>query len=230
MKDQYVGDVNDFAKYQLLRLAEEHFERVLVAWMLTPADGRGDGGQIGYLDDPANAAADPELFAALAKLVSRGERSVAALEASGALAECRFHSAQMPRGEPERARYFADLAAMADPGALVFLDPDNGIEVASVAKGASGAERYVYWSELEPLRAAGSSVLIYQHFPRVQRASYLDGLLTRLARKMGSGYEAFAAHTSRVGFLFALRAERGRMRDTVARHCEQSPLLSFHRG
>lgn len=228
MKNQYVGDINDFAKYQLLRLAEAHFERILVAWMLTDADGRRDGGQIAYLDDPDNGASDPELFGALARLVGSGERSVAAIESSGALAGCEFHSAPMPRDGAERGRYFAELVATADRESLVFLDPDNGIEVASVARGATGAERYLYWGELAPLRDAGSSVLVYQHFPRVQRTPYLDGLLTRLREEMGSEYETFAAYTSRVGFLFALREKHSAMRDAVARRCEQSPLLTFH--
>lgn len=228
MKDQYVGDVNDFAKYQLLRLAEQHFERVLVGWMLTGADGRSDGGQVGYLKDPAYGATDPELFEALAKLVGEDRRSIAAIEASGALAGCEFHSAPMPRASAERTRYFAELAKRANPGSLVFLDPDNGIEVASVAFGARGAERYVYWSELGLLRDTGSSVLVYQHFPRVQRTPYLQRLLVRLGEEMGPGFETFCAYTSRVGFLFALSEERRAMADAVARHCEVSPLLSFH--
>ena len=227
MKDQYIGDINDFAKYQLLRLAEEHLERVMVVWMLTAKDGRSDGGQIGYLADPDNGAADPELFEALARLVAEGRRSVASLEGSGALPGCGFHSAPMPAGGVERDRYFEALADQADPETLFFFDPDNGLEVASVAKGARGAERYLYWSELDPLRDSGSSVLVYQHFPRVQRVPYLEKLLARLSKEMGEAYESFAAYTSRVGFLFAVHEEHRGLREAVATHCESSPLLSF---
>lgn len=223
-----MGDVNDFVKYQLLRLAKRHFERVLVGWMLTAADGRSDGGRIHYLKNPDYGAADPELYAALTELVGKGERSIEAIERSGTLAGCAFHSAPMPRGGAERTRYFAELADRADPNSLVFLDPDNGIEVASVAIGTSGSDRYVYWSELGLLRDAGCSILIYQHFPRVQRIPYLENLLTRLAAKMGDGYETFAAYTSRVGFLFALREEHTSMRDTVIQRCKTFPVLSFH--
>ena len=227
MKDQYVGDINDFAKYQLLRLAEAHFERVLVAWMLTAEDGRRDGGQIGYLADPDNGAADPELFDALAELVADGHRSVTAVEASGALPRCDFHSTPMPRMGEERTRYFQVLAELADSGTLIFLDPDNGFEVRSAPKGSRGAERYLYWSELALLRETGGSVLVYQHFPRVQRIPYLNGLLARLRTEMGPEYECFAAHTSRVGFLFGLHPEHRGLRGAVAERCESSPLLSF---
>jgi len=228
LKDQYVGDVNDFAKYQLLRLAEAHFDQVLVAWMLTARDGRSDGGQIGYLRDPTNSAADPELFATLVKLVARGTRSVAAVEESDALPGCDFHSAPVPKEDPGRTRYFETLATAAGPRTLTFLDPDNGIEVKSVAQGSSGSERYVYWSELARLAETGGSVLVYQHFPRVKRLPFLEGLLRRLDEETGKAFETFAAYTSRVGFLFALREGHGAMRDAVAKRCEISTLLSFH--
>lgn len=227
MKDQYVGDVNDFAKYQLLRLAEAHFTRVLVAWMLTGHDGRRDGGQIGYLTNPDNGAADPELFEALVGLIAAETRSVAAVEASRALPGCEFHSTPMPRTSEERAGYFQTLAELADPHTLVFLDPDNGFEVRSAPMGSRSAERYLYWSELALLREIGSSVLVYQHFPRVQRLPYLTGLLARLRAEMGPEYVSFAAYTSRVGFLFSLRAEHEGLRKAVAERCECSPLLSF---
>lgn len=227
MKDQYVGDVNDFAKYQLLRLAEAHFERILVAWMLTAKDGRSDGGQTSYLADPALGATDPELFEALAMLVADGRRSVAAVEASGALPGCSFHSAPMPSGGTERTQYFEALADQADPETLVFLDPDNGIEVKSVPMGAKGAERYLYWSELRLLRNSGSSLLVYQHFPRVQRGPYLEKLLTQLSDELGDAYESFAAYSSRVGFLFGLHEEHHGLREAVAARCESSPLLTL---
>lgn len=227
MKDQYVGDINDFAKYQLLRLAEAHFARVLVAWMLTAQDGRQDGGQIGYLMDVENGAADPELFETLARLIAADARSVAAVESSGALPECEFHSSPMPRTSEERARYFQTLAELADPNTLVFLDPDNGLEVQSAPKGSRGAERYLYWSELALLRETGSSVLVYQHFPRVQRPPYLKGLLARLNTEMGPEYKSFAAYTSRVGFLFSLRTMHDGLRKAVKQRCESSPLLTF---
>lgn len=227
MKNQYVGDVNDFAKYQLLRLAEAHFKRILVAWMLTANDGRSDGGQIGYLADPKNGVTDPELFEILADLVDEGRRSVTAVEASEALPGCSFYTAPMPRDAEERSRYFEALVEQANAETLVFFDPDNGIEVQSVALSARGAERYLYWNELGLLRDAGSSVLIYQHFPRVQRAPYLEKLLAQLHEEMGEGYESFAAHTSRVGFLFAVHEEYRSLREAIAARCESSPLLSF---
>ena len=49
MKNQYVGDVNDYRKYGLLRCLVSSGElRTLVAWMLTPDDDSSDGKLRGY--------------------------------------------------------------------------------------------------------------------------------------------------------------------------------------
>ncbi len=53
MKNQYFGDVNDYRKYGLLRaLQGDGAGGLLVAWMLTPDDGSGDGGLRSYLAGP----------------------------------------------------------------------------------------------------------------------------------------------------------------------------------
>jgi hypothetical protein len=228
MKDQYVGDVNDFAKYQLLRLCEPFFERLVVAWMLTEPDERGDGARIGYLQDPGRGEADIELFRALAEIVSNGDRSIAAVERSGILGEARHASELMPASREERANYFEAVGALGGVRSLTFLDPDNGIEVASVAAGRRHSERYVYWEELSGLAARGGSLLVYQHFPRVERRSYLEDLLMRLGEETG-GLGTFAAFTPQVGFLFAVQDEHlASVREAIIERCADSSVLSFH--
>jgi hypothetical protein len=64
VKEQYVGDVNDYRKYALLRhLAKAGGIRVGVCWILTPPDDRPDGDMNAYLDQPDRwQAYDPDLF------------------------------------------------------------------------------------------------------------------------------------------------------------------------
>ena len=53
MKNQYFGDINDYRKYGLIRALQAEAQlRALVAWMLTPNDGRRDGGLRSYLREP----------------------------------------------------------------------------------------------------------------------------------------------------------------------------------
>jgi hypothetical protein len=231
MKDQYVGDVNDYAKYQLLRLCQRTFERVIVAWMLTAPDNRGDGARTGYLRDMTQRALDPELFDELASIVDRDERKVAAVEASEALRGCTFIHQQMPIEERGRREYFAALESLAGPGSLVFFDPDNGFEVGSVTRHKPGSERYLYFEELGSARGREASVVIYQHFPRVERTTYVLEKLQRLGGEMGPGYKTFSAHSSQVAFLFAVTETRAtEIEEAVRSRCEENEMLKFVAG
>lgn len=228
MKNQYVGDQNDFVKYLLLRLCAGVFEEILVAWMLTQADGRGDGAKIGYLNLPDWREADPALLDGLAELVASGNRTLAAVESSELLPRATFFSEPLPLDEAARAAYFESIIAAAGPESLVFFDPDNGLEVASAPKKKRGAEKYVYLDELSPFAKAGASLLIYQHFPRVQREPYIEASLARLRTILGPGHETFAARTSHVGFLFAVTEPRGRrLRKALAANHADHPLLRY---
>jgi hypothetical protein len=229
VKDQYVGDIGDFAKYQLLRVCRPHFEKLVVAWMLTEPDGRGDGNRISYLQQADRGDADPELFEILASVVDGGNRSVAAIEMSGALEGCHFHRDPVPFAA-SRPAYFEVLSNLLDDDSLVFLDPDNGIEVRSAPKSSRRSRRYVYWDEICLLRDTGSSVVIYQHFPYVARPAFVERLLGRLRDELGEGYRAFAAHTSLVSFFFGIREDRANaVEGEVAGRCGLEPLLNFVR-
>ncbi len=227
MKDQYVGDINDFAKYQLLRLFGHRFREVIVAWMLTPEDERSDGGRVRYLTDVSWRAEDPELFDVLAELTENGTRSIATIEKSGALVGCRFASERID-GRAGRSSYFDRIVSLAGPDALVFFDPDNGLEVPSVPKHRKGAERYLYWDELARVCQTGASVLIYQHFPRVDRRKYVNAMLKRLTSELKGDFSVFAVHSSQVAFLFAIRKSHAvAVMADVEGHCATSRLLSL---
>jgi hypothetical protein len=64
MKEQYVGDINDYRKYALLRaLAGGGKIKIGVCWMLTPRDNRSDGNKLNYLKNPNKwRRYDPSLF------------------------------------------------------------------------------------------------------------------------------------------------------------------------
>lgn len=49
MKNQYLGDINDYMKYGLPRtITQVTGLRLTVCWMLTPDDSRSDGGKNRY--------------------------------------------------------------------------------------------------------------------------------------------------------------------------------------
>ena len=64
MKNQYFADINDYRKYGLLRTFQSTgIGKLLVAWMLTPDDGRQDGRSRSYLKEARSwRRYDPELY------------------------------------------------------------------------------------------------------------------------------------------------------------------------
>ena len=76
VKHQYVGDINDYRKYALLRaLSAGGANRIGVCWMLTDSDGSSDGGKLAYLGQPERFRHfDPELFDILAHAAAEPDR------------------------------------------------------------------------------------------------------------------------------------------------------------
>jgi hypothetical protein len=225
MKDQYVGDVNDFCKYALLRELSGAIEgRLVVAWMLTAADGRTDGRHLSYLQRPETyRSPDPELFDQLACLLESGERSVAAVEAADILPGARFHSDRLDGSQQRRGEWFAKLAASVRPRDLVFFDPDNGLAVSSVPPGRRDSCKYLYWQELRKMLALGGTVCVYQHFPRRERVAYLRDLSERI-RALNDRVDVHAVGSSRVAFILAgSQPMFGRLTDAAHRVVERLP-------
>jgi hypothetical protein len=172
--------------------------------MLTPDDGGRDGGFRSYLEAPETwAKYDPGLFAGLADLLrSTSQPSVSLIERSALLPRVRYHSAEVPDGRMERVAWRDDLLHKALGVDLVFLDPDNGIEVPSKPVGRERSSKYVTWQEIQALWEAGYSLLIYQHFRREARDAFARRLVSELRERTGAGFtEAFL--TPHVLFLLA---------------------------
>jgi len=82
MQNRYVGDIGDYLKISILRNLSPGY-RLGVAWWLFPDESHnGDGRHVGYLMRPDRwRHFDPELFDALHRVVSSGQRNVRVLQA-----------------------------------------------------------------------------------------------------------------------------------------------------
>jgi len=180
MKNQYFGDINDYKKYSLLRLLSGYGQiETAVCWVLTRDDDGNDGNRVKYLQQPDKwRSYDPTLYEYLQEYVfRRGIRNVKMLETSDILANCRFYSEVIDDDIKLREAYFNRFLEFAEGADLVFFDPDNGLEVKSVPRGKKNSSKYLYWSEVQASFEAGHSILIYQHFPRMNRQSYINNLV-----------------------------------------------------
>lgn len=203
MKDQYVGDINDYVKYSLLRAVQgARHGRLLVCWMRTTDDGRGDGQLTAYLSQAERyRSVDPPLFDGLAQLMSANMRRLTAVEAADFLPRTSYFSTLLEDGRGSRQQFMADLRSVASEHELIFFDPDNGLGVESVPVGRAGSSRYLYGYEL-PSLVGGRSAIIYQHFPREDRPTHVARRLSELSLALPT-HDLFAAYSSRVAYLFA---------------------------
>jgi hypothetical protein len=184
MQDRYAGDVGDFAKFGLLRQLIRPSAcgkqlRLAVLWyLIEDEDGNGDGKHVAYLRDNCLRSCDPTLHDTLKLLIGSDTRNVKSLEGSGLLPPnlTLFFSARLASlnsgrqrdasSIDARRRWFSQALKASEAAELVFLDPDNGLEIASVRPSSAKASKYVYMHEVEAITKRGKSVLIYQHHNR----------------------------------------------------------------
>lgn len=179
MQDRYVGDVGDFAKYALLRRLsgwdEEPRIRISVVWCRFPNETHtNDGRHVSYLRSARFRGLDDVLRLALEQLVRTGSRQISAVESAGILPfDTVYYDAPLTLGTHNsnqrllHRNLWWDACWRAAKGSdLVFFDPDNGIETASIPKSHPRSGKYVYWDELMPFWDGGCALLIYHHLNR----------------------------------------------------------------
>jgi hypothetical protein len=209
MKNQYFGDVNDYRKYGLLRILTGRGEMsTAVCWMLTPDDGRTDGKLIKYLKHAESwRGYDPDLFDRLREwVILREIRDVTLADEAGLLPGARFYTQTLPDDLISRAGYFDSFWSVAEGCDLIFFDPDNGLEVTSKPLGRKGSSKYLGSDELVRAYADAHSVLVYQHFRREKRDTFIERMAKEMQRKTGAA-RVYSFRTARVVF-FLLPSER----------------------
>ena len=188
MQDRYVGDVGDFGKYGLLRrlCREDEYGsamRLGVLWYLFDGDDSAapnDGRHTKYLSaNPSRHErslrdCDTQLFDLMRDLVTNGERSVAAVEASGVLPPGTafftegLNFDRIPTSErlAKREDWLCRGLAHVREAEVVFFDPDNGLEVPSRSRDSLKGPKHVYYDDLLPSWQRGQSLVVYHHLSR----------------------------------------------------------------
>ncbi len=185
--------------------------------MATADDGGTDGRRRHYLDQPAKYRdIDPPLFDDLTRLLNSSKPGMEAVENSGILEGAFFHSDPLGDSRVARVVYFEELSETAPLNSLIFFDPDNGLEIKSTPKGRKNCSKYLF---LDELQAAGQhrTVIVYQHFGRVQRQPYTEAQLRRMESVL-PGRKLFAIAGSHIAFLVAAMPEHAMSLSRAADH------------
>ena len=211
MRNQFFADDSDYFKYGLLRIISSVTKlNVLIAWMLTSDKNGKDGKFTDYLEYPNEwEKYDPPLYRELKKLFKENpKREVSLIEKSPILKSMEFYSKPLPSDDDdERKLWFNELEKSKSKN-IIFLDPDNGIEVKSVPYGRKHSFKYLYWHEISALWENKNSLLIFQYLPLFKNyddhSILIQEKLNALAKKT-NGSQVVAFRTPRVVFLMALQ-------------------------
>ena len=201
MQDRYVGDLGDYGKYALLRHLAGFSGRpqlfLGIIWYLFPDEyHNNDGKHVSYLKTGSHRKLDHQLHGKLLELVQSGKRSVADVMQSGVFAPPTVfvYDTVEPgnwQGKPitksrrieYRGNWHREALARTEDCDIVFMDPDNGLEVKSVPFGSPKSGKYAYWGELREFFYREQSLVIYHHTNRRSSVAQQVRALARLFRE-----------------------------------------------
>ncbi len=208
VKNQYVGDISDFEKYAILRALRSATGLPLsVCWMLTTDDASAHGAKLGYLDDPETYRhREPHVYDRLAALVGDECRDIGAIEKYGVIEEASFYPTLLRIDKASRELYFDDYFTTLTSPSLVFFDPDNGIAPDRIAPGAKDSAKFLFPAEIERAYGLGHSLVIYQHWARVNRDRAIQARFEQLRALTGAAGISVVWGRSRVGFYLVPQA------------------------
>ncbi len=227
MKNQYFGDIRDLFKYDLaleIIATTEGISKLFYIPMLTPDGPGSDGSRVDYQRARAGYH-NLELRDYLSTCLQEGRRDIREIKdfflARGIQAEVYgedHHFLHERRGE-----YFRGIDPGKLRGALILVDPDNGLEV------KDPGDKHLLYSEVKYLyrRMHEDSILmIYQHLPRQHRPTYIYGRTMEL--KQLTGRRPLYLSDNEIIF-FLLAKEEKQLKDlcgAIARYRERYPRLT----
>ena len=206
------------------------FLTVGVVWYLVPDETHNsDGKHVHYLDPSAYNQeryrdCDPTLYDTLREIVQSNRRSVSSIREYQVLPwGTRFYEATLTFDRPDnqghytrehrvarRKAWLQDALKLTAGCDIVFVDPDNGLEV-QVDPCQRRGPKYVFFDELLPYVERDQSLVIYHHLGRQGSAwDQIRGRLTQIKSKLGREAFALLYHRGSARVFFVVPAPRHR--------------------
>lgn len=175
--------------------------------MLTPSDGSSDGNKLAYLKHAdRNRHFDPTLFDILLRAAAQPDRRrLQSIEDNNTVPGASYFNEMLADDRIVRAEFMERCSAQFRSLDLIFFDPDNGLEV-SLPKGRKNSSKYLYLDEVTGFYEGGKSLLVYQHFPRVERSTFIAQKTEQL-RSAAKDCAIWAYTTAHVVFFLLVHPE-----------------------
>lgn len=204
MKNQYTGDIGDYTKLGILRWLEKVGFSIGLNWYITPDEPKHsktftDGKHTKFLEYDCDTP-DIDLFCALQKIGLSQNRSVARLERAKLFENTLFWN-KILEGK-SRDKWHLEAIKKLGKQDVIFLDPDNGLEVKSTKPYSKNGNKYTTYKEVADYYAKGSTVIIYNHRDRKPENEYLKRF-----------YQFKNMEETKNAKMFYLRASRYSVRD-----------------
>ncbi|MBU3198261.1 hypothetical protein LL037_21195 [Clostridium estertheticum] len=214
MQNRYVADVGDFGKYGLLRNIAKTNLIIGINWYLTPDESSNeDGKHTSYLQKDEYRKCDEELYYSLSKIILENKRNIDSIQKSNILPNSTIFYNKIIDFHKEtnwihqrnlRNRWHVKALEKLSSSDIVFLDPDNGLQVKSTSLTSGKGNKYIGNNELEDYFKLGKSIIFYNHRERKQEEEYLNKF-----RKLNE-FDAFKNST-----IMGLKFRRGTIRDYI---------------
>src|SRR5277367_3917910 len=94
------------------------------------------------------------------------------------------------------------------------VDPDNGLEVQSRPKGRKNSSKFVFRDEISDHYTAGRSILLYQHFAREHRPTFLRRIADVLS-ETSPGSTIWSLQTAHTAFVLVARPEHAQQVEAI---------------
>ncbi len=222
MKNQYFGDNRDLFKYDLLlRIAQGMLQlrrNIEIISMLTPDDGSRQGNQV----DRSRAKAgtkNERLRRFLDKCLSEDRRHVKEIEKYFSSEGMRARVNDESFSHDGRRQYFRRVVGRGFRSALVFIDPDIGLEI------KRSGEKHCLRDEVQliyDVMDSDSVFVIYQHLvPWEKNTKDFTGSLDARCQKLGKIINDIPLYLSDDEIMFFLMTKSRELKRTVALVLEQ---------
>ena len=204
MKNQYTGDIGDYTKLGILRWLEKVGFSIGLNWYITPDEPKHsktftDGKHTKFLEYDCDTP-DIDLFCALQKIGLSQNRSVARLERAKLFENTLFWN-KILEGK-SRDKWHLEAIKKLGKQDVIFLDPDNGLEVKSTNPYSKNGNKYTTYKEAADYYVQGATVIIYNHRDRKPENEYLKRF-----------YRFIDMEETKNAKMFYLRASRYSVRD-----------------
>ena len=186
MKNQYFGDIRDLFKYDLIYQIIKKIDSInhfIFIPMLTENDGGRDGNKKDYNIAKAGTN-NKELMNFLSICIKEKKKNILELLNYFKLNEIYIYIYDENGyfNNKNRSNYFRKIGQKLHPNSLIFIDPDNGLEV------KNSTEKHILYCEVKDIydKMENKSILmLYQHIPYENHDKYLKKRSIELGRVIG---------------------------------------------